>query len=955
MTRTIQALVALVLCMAALTARASIWFGDEDGVHRVDTSTNRTDLNVDAAEPVALAVHPADGAVWILTRTRIAKYSASGTRLFTATLQGLSEGLGEARALTLNAADGSVWIAGERRLVRLDSSGKLRSSIAAAVADMAVGQDGTLWALLGRDDEIRRYANEGALLARHALTGDSRQAHLIALDDTRGVIWLAGERTLIQRRLADPRAVIRTVSTPEPVNAISLDVQTGELWVLGSFAFYGHAPDGTRFMRELLWDDLAFRPRALAFDLASQSLWIGHFRGVSRFDRLGEHIATIRTRDGVSTVAVSRAPVDVAPTIALLSPADGALLTDARPVFAFQYGASCSGSPCAFPPSFFANFSIDALLNGAAVGPLFVFDPATGQTRFTPSAALPQGVNRISAQASDAFGHVSAAVTAQFTIDSVAPRFTAVTPASGSVFTAASIVLQGGTDDPAARVKLSGVTADQPSSFSFPVTLAPGLNNFTLTATDAAGNAAPLALSYRFEPPNVPPTVAITEPAPGANFTAPASFVVRATATDSDGTVQRVDFFRDATPAGSATVAPYEASVSNLASGTYVFTAVVTDNRGGTATSAPVSVTVGTPNALPSVSLRFPANGATFTAPARIRLVASASDSDGTIQRVEFLRGGVVVATVASAPYELVLENVAAGTYAFAARAVDDRNAPATSATASVTVGSLALTITSPAPGAIVDSEGVVVTGTFQGPPGAGVTVNGKPASLSATTFIAQVEVTPGANTLEVRITAPDGPSLTRTVSVTTAESLFPIDIAVDNPRGFAPLPVTFTFTNRTGEPLTFMFDTSGPFDLPAGSRVALSLSYPSGTFTARITASGGGATAERRFVIESINAAALDQQLRAIWAGMNDALRAGDRDRALSYLSDSAREKYAPVFDQLMPNMPAIIASYSPLQSVTLSPEIGEYAINRTLGGVNRLFLIYFARDQGSWRLDAM
>jgi hypothetical protein len=355
------------------------------------------------------------------------------------------------------------------------------------------------------------------------------------------------------------------------------------------------------------------------------------------------------------------------------------------------------------------------------------------------------------------------------------------------------------------------------------------------------------------------------------------------------------------------------------------------------------------------VALRFPANGASFTAPARIRLAANASDSDGTVQRVEFLRGGVVVATVTTPPYEFVLEGVAAGTHVFAARAEDDRNALATSASATVTVGSLALAITSPAAGAIVDAEGVIVTGTFQGLPGTSVTVNGQPASLSGTTFLAQVAVEPGANTLEARVLAPDGPSLTRTVSVTTAANPFPIDVVVDAPRGFAPLRVTFTLTNRTSEPLTFMFDTSGPFDLPADARLSLSLNYPAGTFTARISASGATATAERRFVIESIDPAALDRQLRAIWAGMNEALLAGDRDRALSYLSDSAREKYAPVFDRLLPNMPAIIASYSPLQSVTLSPEIGEYAINRTIDGVNRLFLIYFARDQGSWRLDAM
>jgi hypothetical protein len=96
--------------------------------------------------------------------------------------------------------------------------------------------------------------------------------------------------------------------------------------------------------------------------------------------------------------------------------------------------------------------------------------------------------------------------------------------------------------------------------------------------------------------------------------------------------------------------------------------------------------------------------------------------------------------------------------------------------------------------------------------------------------------------------------------------------------------------------------------------------------------------------------------KLRAIWAGMNDALVAGDKERALGFFSASAQAKYGPVFDQLLPDMPAIIASYSPLQQASLSTELGEYAINRTLEGVDRIFFIYFVRDRnGIWHLEGM
>ena len=88
----------------------------------------------------------------------------------------------------------------------------------------------------------------------------------------------------------------------------------------------------------------------------------------------------------------------------------------------------------------------------------------------------------------------------------------------------------------------------------------------------------------------------------------------------------------------------------------------------------------------------------------------------------------------------------------------------------------------------------------------------------------------------------------------------------------------------------------------------------------------------------------------------MNSALIAGDKARALSYLNVQAKTKYGPVFDALIPQMSNIVTSYSPLQRVDISENIGEYAVNRTIDGVDRIFFIYFLLDaDGVWRLDSM
>ncbi|PYK63793.1 MAG: hypothetical protein DME21_01800 [Verrucomicrobia bacterium] len=93
-------------------------------------------------------------------------------------------------------------------------------------------------------------------------------------------------------------------------------------------------------------------------------------------------------------------------------------------------------------------------------------------------------------------------------------------------------------------------------------------------------------------PPNVPPAVSITSPTNGATFTEPANIVIQAPATDSDGTVARVDFFAGTNLLGTATNSPPSFTWTDVAAGRYSLTAQATDDRGGTSTSNPVNVTV---------------------------------------------------------------------------------------------------------------------------------------------------------------------------------------------------------------------------------------------------------------------------------------------------------------------------------------------------------------------------
>jgi Domain of unknown function (DUF1929)/Bacterial Ig domain len=93
-------------------------------------------------------------------------------------------------------------------------------------------------------------------------------------------------------------------------------------------------------------------------------------------------------------------------------------------------------------------------------------------------------------------------------------------------------------------------------------------------------------------PPNSPPTVQITQPANGASFPFKSDITITANASDSDGTVRKVEFFAGTAKLGEAATAPYSFVWHKSGPGTYPLTARATDNQGAATTSATVTVTM---------------------------------------------------------------------------------------------------------------------------------------------------------------------------------------------------------------------------------------------------------------------------------------------------------------------------------------------------------------------------
>ncbi len=110
-------------------------------------------------------------------------------------------------------------------------------------------------------------------------------------------------------------------------------------------------------------------------------------------------------------------------------------------------------------------------------------------------------------------------------------------------------------------------------------------------------------------PTNSKPLVVLTSPTAGSIYGVPASLLISAKAVDTDGSITNVAFFANGTKLGDSAVPPYGFAWSGMPAGDYQLTAVAADATGLSGTSEPVTITVSTDVAPPTLSSRFPTPG----------------------------------------------------------------------------------------------------------------------------------------------------------------------------------------------------------------------------------------------------------------------------------------------------------------------------------------------------------
>lgn len=448
---------------------------------------------------------------------------------------------------------------------------------------------------------------------------------------------------------------------------------------------------------------------------------------------------------------------------------------------------------------------VEYFLGTASLG--FVSAPIPAGPFSVSLSGVGAGTYTFSAKATDNSGEVTTSNAATvYVYNAVAgntsPAVTVPSPLSGSSYSLnngpVTVPIVANATDPGGSVNRIEVYVNGGYSGSVQggslnsglVFTLPGGYSIVARAYDNLGvftNSAVTTVNiYAGDGANSAPSTSLTSPLSGASYIPPATIPITAIATDSGGSINRVEFYLNNSllnviPAGPS----YSFGISGATAGSYAFRARAYDNLGVFTDSPTVAVVVNTP---PVVNITSPANNAVIDTSASFNLQATATDADGNLSKVEFYQGANKLGESTASPYSWPLSNLASGNYAFTAKAYDALGAVVTSSIVNIVVNqppTIGLTDAVPFGGYNAPAD-IVLTATPADTDGTIQMVE----FYSGTTLLSTVTASPYKHTV---VGAPTG-TYTYTAKAydnrSAATTSSPVSITVS----VALLPTTFTY-----------------------------------------------------------------------------------------------------------------------------------------------------------------
>lgn len=303
--------------------------------------------------------------------------------------------------------------------------------------------------------------------------------------------------------------------------------------------------------------------------------------------------------------------------------------------------------------------------------------------------AVASGVYRVAARVTDDSGASTWSLIRRFTVlppgGSIPPSVTMTAPTNGASFKITSNhLLSADAWDPDGTVvqvsfhtatDLLGTVDSAPWEMYWP-NIQPGTFQLRAVALDDTGMSSTSAVvNVTVLPPNQIPYVQIRYPRDTDVYEEPGPVLLGADCADYDGQLVSVKFLVD-----DQTMEEFTSDMlrytfyytwENVPPGDHTFRAVAEDDDGAT-NEASIVFNVAPFNQPPTITWIGPADGSTFPVPNSIPLTVDPEDSDGTIAKVEWLRGDKVIGTKTNAPWVFSLRNITQNTYPMSARATDN-------------------------------------------------------------------------------------------------------------------------------------------------------------------------------------------------------------------------------------------------------------------------------------------
>jgi hypothetical protein len=274
-------------------------------------------------------------------------------------------------------------------------------------------------------------------------------------------------------------------------------------------------------------------------------------------------------------------------------------------------------------------------------------------------------------------------------------------------------------------------------------------------------------------------------------------------------------------------------------------------------------------------------------------------------------------------------------------------------------VPSITLTIEFPEDNAEIIGPDVMVSGAVINTTGAetGVTVNGVPATVSGSRFIAShVPLTEGPNTLTITATDVNDLTATATKTVTATPGNY-LRIATNVESGTAPLDISISL-NASFTIATPTVTISGPVTVlptPGEAATEYTATLPvEGTYT--ITASAAGPDSQTYIdtvTVTVLSMSQLEVLLTGKWNNMKTAVINGTPEIALNYFMPGIQDRFRAVFADTNINAAARLSEISRLEVFSVNGRVVQAGAIRTESDGEYAYPVNFVRDSnGIWQI---